>query len=179
MKKITLILLMAVCAFQAQAQNTISRLSTGAEVLYVRGSGFVYAIGGEYKYSTSKDVLAAAHTAGGNISIGASISDETAILVGGGYEYNVTYERGQPYAILRLNLGPVLLSGKVLKSAFSQYKNNIELNATVFPTKGIVGIKLLYYTEYNCTNFGAGIVFRFSSSGGSKKEKPCGICPGM
>jgi hypothetical protein len=179
MKKITLILLIAVCAFQAQAQNKISRLSTGAEALYVGGSGIVYAFAGEYKYSTSKDVLAAAHTAGGNISIGASISDEIAILVGGGYEENLTYKRGQLYGILRFNAGPVLLSGKLLKSEFQQYKNNIEINATVFPTKGIVGIKLLYYTEYNCSNFGAGIVFRFSSSGGTKKEKRCGICPGM
>ena len=179
-----MILLIAICAFQAQGQETtinkISRLSTGAEVLYVGGSSFVYALATEYKYAASKNILSASHSVGGNIAIGASLSENTAILVGGGYEQNMTYERGQPYVIARISAGPILLSGKLLFSQFNQYKNNFEANATVFPTKGVFGIKALYYTEYNCSNFGGGIVVRFSSmSSGNSKEKPCGICPGL
>ncbi len=174
---LTLLLIVATTSAQ-QSTNKIQRYGAGAEIAGIGGSGFAYGGTIEYKYLTQKDAIAINHVVGGNILIGATLGEGIHLLVGGGYDQNITYERGQFYAMAKFNTPVVVVSGKLLLSQYKQYKNNYEIALTLFPGQNIVGIGGFYLTDYDCTVIGAKLTFRFgkTNGGSGKKRDDCTIC---
>lgn len=180
MKKAIITLLIIIISLSAYTQNTttIQRYGGGAEISGVGGGTFAIAGTIEYKYTLAKSGYSPANIAGGNLMIGATISDGYHILIGGGYDQNLSYERGQPYATARINTPVVVISGKLLFSQQKNYKNNFEVAAILFPGQNVVGIGGFYLTDYDCTVIGAKLTFRFGKTNGSshKKRDDCTIC---
>ncbi len=171
-------LLLVVAITSAQEPTKIQRYGLGGEIAAIGGNGFAYGGTIEYKFLTEKELLTKTHIVGGNILIGATFAEGIHLLVGGGYEQNLTYERGQPYAMAKFNTPIVSLSGKLLFSQFKGYSNNYEVAISIFPGQNIVGIGGFYLTDYDCTVIGAKLTFRFgkTNGGSTKKRDDCSIC---
>ena len=179
-RKIMLICIAFLCNAIVFAQNPtkIQRYGAGAEIAAIGGNGFAYGGTIEYKFLTEKELLTKTNIVGGNILIGARFAEGIHLLVGGGYEQNLTYERGQAYAMAKFNTPIVSLSGKLLFSQFKGYSNNYEVALSIFPGQNVLGIGGFYLTDYDCTVIGAKLTFRFgkTNGGSTKKRDDCSIC---
>lgn len=174
---IAIIMASITTTFAQTDHGTINRFGVGAELVAVGGNGIGYGGALEYKYTFEKDGFVPAHIVGGNLLLGASVADNSIhILVGGGYDANITYERGQFFAAGRINTPVVAVSGKYYVTKRTGYTNNYEFAINLYPTKGVLGIGGFYMTEYDCTVIGGKISLRFggnksSSSDGSRRTR--------
>lgn len=161
-----------------QSSNKIQRYGAGGEIAGIGGGGFAYGGTIEYKFISEKELLTKTNVLGGNLLIGATLADGIHLLIGGGYDRNLTYERGQFYVMAKFNTPVVVLYGKLLLSEYKQYKNNYEFGASLFPGQNVVGIGGYYLTDYDCTVIGAKLTFRFgkTNGGSGKKRDDCSIC---
>lgn len=181
MKKIISILIVILSVSHVFAQTTPKKVQlygAGGEITGIGGNGFAFSGTLEYKFLTAKELISQSHVIGGNLLVGARFDDGVHLLVGGGYDQNITYERGQPYGMVKFNTPIVMVSGKLLFSQQKNYNNNYEVALSIFPGQNVAGIGVFYLTEYDCNVIGAKLTFRFGKTNGSsgKKRDDCSIC---
>lgn len=95
-----------------------------------------------------------------------NISEEFRITLAGGYEHNLTYERGQ-YAAL-VGIGGASWSVEATKlwpteSIYRERYNNFIISGMVYPGGSVVGLGAFFQKEYDCTLIGAKLGIRLSS----------------
>ena len=170
-------MLLLVTPILAQEKKPM-RYSAGGDVAAIGGGGFAYGGTIEYKFLTEKNLLTDNHLVGGNLLVGVTVAQGIHLLVGGGYDLNITKGRGQFYTMAKFNSPVIVVSGKLLFSGRDGNKYNYETAVTIFPGQNVVGIGGFYLTDYDCTVIGAKLTFRFGRTNGSssKRRNDCDIC---
>ena len=160
---------------QAQS-NFTTRYGGEAELSAIGGGRIVYYGSVNYKYTLDQNFKAANSIVGGTAGLGVAIMDDFQVLLEGGYEYNVTMERGQPVAGLRVNTPVIVANARLHFPQIDGYKMNGEGSLVFHPSQGNFGIGGFVSFEYDCMVLGPKVALRFGRTKNSRGSNNCWSC---